>query len=269
MMKREFSNKFKYVFLQHGVMYMVSMDSKGRDFFRRGRMMPNNSLVVVSSEVEADHFIELGGYKKDELLITGLPKFDRNERNKDADRIVIMPTYRKWEESDLINDYRKTGYYKMLKELKSAIPENLKDKLIIMPHPLFRKALESQKTDLDKYIIKDFIYDDILKNTDILITDYSSVAYDAFYRGAKVLFWWKDKDECMLNYKGHLMLNPKNIFGDICYTKEDLSKAVLENYKKDQDEEYLKKYRRIVKFHDGKNTERLLEELVKHKIISK
>ena len=70
---------------------------------------------------------------------------------------------------------------------------------------------------MKKYIKDNVSYDDILRDTAVLITDYSSIAYDAFYRGANVIFWWKEKDFCMEQYNGHLMLNEDNL-------------AVLEQY---------------------------------------
>ena len=46
----------------------------------------------------------------------------------------------------------------------------------------------------------DVKYDDILKHTKLLITDYSSIAYDAFYRGCNVIFYWEELQECLEAY---------------------------------------------------------------------
>lgn len=265
--RRLYSNKFKYVFLQHGVMYMVSLDSSRRGFFRKGSSMPDYTKIVVSSEEEAKHFIELGGYEKEDLYITGMPKFDRNIRDKDADRIVIMPTWRPWEYNIVRNEYEESGYYKMVETIFSGIPDDKKDKVVIMPHPLIKDYFK--KSIFSKYMLEDEIYDNILRKADILITDYSSVAYDAFYRGANIIFYWKDKDECMENYGGHLMLNRDNVFGKVCYTKEDITNAVNLKYGKRQEDAEKEKYRKIVEFYDGKNTERLIECLKKDNIIKK
>ena len=124
-----------------------------------------------------------------------------------------------------------------------------------------------RKTPLNKYIKENESYDDILKKTDVLITDYSSIAYDAFYRGANVIFWWKEKDFCMEQYKGHLMLNDENAYGPVCYKSQELRKAIENVYNKKQSDEFIKKYRKIVEFHDNKNTERLVGYLKKDKII--
>ena len=263
--RRIYKGKFKYVFLQHGVMYMVSLDSAGRSFFRKDGGMPKNCKIVVSSEEEAKHFIELGGFDREDLYVTGLPKYDKNEYYENADRIVIMPTWRPWEFNMLRNDIYNAPYYKMIEEIIDAIPSKLKDKVILMPHPLTLDSLRASK--LSKYILDEFVYDEVLKNTKLLITDYSSVAYDAFYRGGNVIFYWKEKDFCMEQYQGHLMLNEDNVFGEICYNTEELSKVIEPEYTSGQKEEYINKYRKIVEFNDNNNTNRLINLLKKDKII--
>ena len=108
-----------------------------------------------------------------------------------------------------------------------------------------------------------------MKETKVLITDYSSIAYDAYYRGANVIFYWEEKDECLENYgpSTKLMLNKDNVYGDVCYSSDELSKVFEKNYLQGQTETYLKRYRKIVQYNDGKNTERLVDFLKKDEII--
>lgn len=263
--RRIYKGKFKYVFLQHGVMYMVSLDSKGRSFFRKDGGMPKNSKIVVSSKLEAKHFVKLAGFTREDLYITGLPKYDKNTWNNDADKIVIMLTWRPWEYNILRNDVYNSPYYKTLSKIIESIPKEFEDKIILMPHPLTLESFKESK--LSKYILDEFIYDDVLKNTKVLITDYSSIAYDAFYRGSNVIFYWEDKDFCMEQYGGHLMLNEKNAFGPICLNEEQLTSIIYEQYVNNQKAKYKKRYKKIVEFDDNKNTERLINLLKKDEVI--
>lgn len=263
--RRIYNDKFKYVFLQHGVMYMVSLDSKGRSFFRKDGGMPVNSKIVVSSKLEAKHFTDLAGFNLEDLYITGLPKYDKNEWNKEADKIVIMLTWRPWEYNILRNDINDSPYYNTLKKIINAVPDSMKEKVILMPHPLTLESL--QNSELSKYILEDFIYDDVLKDTKILITDYSSIAYDAFYRGSNIIFYWEEKDFCMEQYGGHLMLNEDNVFGEVCYNEGSLEEILEKEYKSEQKQEYIAKYEKIVEFHDSNNTKRLINLLKRDKII--
>lgn len=258
--------KYKFVFLQHGVMYMIALDSVSRTGFRKnGNEMPHDAKIVVSSKLEANHFIELGGFEKKDLYITGLPFYDRTVKKETADKIVIMPTWRNWDYNLLLTDYKKASYYKFCKNLIDNIPKEFKEKLYLLPHPLILNKFRN--TDLKKWIPDIISYDKILEETALLITDYSSISYSAFYRGANVIFCWEELDECMKHYKSHLMLNANNTFGDIIYKNNELKQIVKDNYLKKQKPKYISNYKKIVEFHDNKNTDRLIKCLKKDNFI--
>lgn len=257
-----------YVFLQHGVMYMVSLDSESRNMFKR-KALKGKYRVVVSSKAEAEHFTTLGGHLPEDMYISGLPKFDRNTHNENADKIVIMPTWRPWEINIARGDFTQTPYFKMLMKIYESVPQKLKDKVIILPHPLIVSELSKLPERVSEKIVLNARYDDVLKDTAVLITDYSSIAYDAFYRGARVVFYWEEKDYCMSQYgpSTKLMLNEENVYGDFTYKQEELGELIERNYYNPQTEQHRERYSRLVNFLDGKNTERLIEFLKKDNII--
>lgn len=267
-LKKVASKRLNYVFLQHGVMYMVSLNAESRQMFMR-KNLKGKYRVVVSSEAEAEHFTGLGRHLAEDLYICGLPKFDRSSRNPAADKIVIMPTWRPWEINEIRTEFTETPYFKMLMRLYDGVPPELKDKVILLPHPLIVNELGKLGADVTDKIVTDARYDDILKDTALLITDYSSIAYDAFYRGANVIFYWEEKDACIQQYgpSAVLMLNEENVFGDVVYSPEQLPETVRNNYNHPQTEQQLERYRNIVAFHDGKNTKRLMELLKQDGII--
>lgn len=259
------SKKNKYVFMQHGVMYMVSLDSPERSSFQKENM-PGKAYVVASSELEAKHFTDMAGFKRKDIIVCGLPKFDRSYQNSGADKILIMPTWRPWEFAAMRVDPTSTNYVKMVNRIVEAIPEELQDKVIVAPHPLFDPKLFS-KGGTDAGAIES--YDELLRDVALLITDYSSIAYDAFYRGANVIFYWEELEDCMAHYgePTHLMLDEQNAFGPVCNSPDELTEATQELYGKEQDKEFLRRYRRIVEFHDGKNTERFIKFVRKAHIL--
>ncbi len=261
------NNRYEFIFLQHGVSYMVSYASRPRSAFRKsGGILPDNSTrVVVNSELEASHFIDHADFDKEDMLITGFPKFDRAYRYHDAQKIIIMPTWRPWEYNAIRSNPESTRYYKMLLDIIDSIPSELQQYVQLLPHPLFIREL--RESPLATYIKEVVSYDEVLRTADVLITDYSSISYDAFYRGSKVIFWWKEKNYCMKQYEGFLMLEESSAFGDVVYNKRDLKKAIRERYGKAQPQKYIQRYRKIVNFHDGKNTERLINQLVSDGII--
>ena len=258
-----------YVFLQHGVMYMVSLNSKLRVGFRQKKGYRLHRTVV-SSKAEAQHFIDMAGMSEEDLYITGLASFDSSYRNEGADRIIIMPTWRRWEANQAEKDPSETGYFRMIGRMYDAVPDDLKDRVIILPHPLIAEKFSGEHAFGDHFMMADS-YDRVFRDCALLITDYSSIAYDAFYRGANVVFDWQDLDECMEHYgEGtHLMLNDGNVFGRACRTPEELKKAVEESYGKPQREEDVERYRKIVEFHDGRNSERIIEKLIEDGMIER
>lgn len=268
-LRKIYSTDIHNVFLQHGVMYMVSLDSASRKYFNPKKDGKGKFRVVTSSNEEARHFVELGGYNPEQIIVCGLPKYDRNILYPTADKIVIMPTWRVWEYNQATTDFSSTPYYKMLERIVSGIKEKYLDRLIILPHPLFYKAAMNNEFSLKKYMRFNVKYDELLRQTKVLITDYSSIAYDAFYRGSRVIFYWEELEQCLENYGENtkLMLNENNVFGDICYCKEDVSQVIDDNYDNPQKEVYKERYNHLVEFHDGKNTERLIEQLKQEKII--
>ncbi len=257
-----------YVFLQHGVMYMVSLDSEARKMFKR-QNLKGKYRVVVSSQAEADHFVEFGRHDYEDLYISGLPKFDKNILNPDADKIIIMPTWRPWEINTARDNFLETSYFKMIMKIFDSVPDELKDKVVILPHPLIINELKNLPKAVTDTIVTDAKYDLLLRQARVLITDYSSIAYDAFYRGSRVIFYWEEKDECISMYgpTTKLMLNEDNVYGDCFYNTDGLREAIKDNYDNPQKEEYVEKYRKIVQFYDGKNTERLINFLKKDGII--
>ena len=249
-----------YIFLQHGVMYMVSLGSEQRDFFKKSKGK-GKQRVVVSSQLEANHFTDNTGHDPEDMYICGLLKFDRSMLNEDADRIVVMLTWRPWEYVSGISDIKDTGYYRMLREIVGSVPDDLKNKLVVLPHPLIEDQVREDVEDpVWRYYVPDMKYDDILKTAKVLITDYSSIAYDAFYRGTNILFYWKEKDQCMHEYgeNARLMLTEDLAFGYVSRDPEKLRGDLIRAYGEDQTAEHLEHYRHIVEHHDGRNTERFI-----------
>lgn len=258
-----------YVFLQHGVMYMISLDAESRAFFRLEERPGYKNRIVVSSRLEADHFIYRGGFKPEELYICGLLKFDKSVRDEVHDRIVIMPTWRPWEAVLAAENFRETTYYKFVEKIYNAVPDELKNKVIVLPHPLiknyaikaYQNASDSENSEVIRLMLPEITHEEVLRKTDTLITDYSSIAYDAFYRGANVIFYWEEKDETVAEYgkTSRLMLTEELAFGKVCYNTEELNKSIADSYGMPHRDEEEERFGKIVEFHDGRNTERFIE----------
>lgn len=264
---------FNYVFLQHGVMYMISLDAESRAFFKMYQRPGYLNRIVVSSQLEADHFVKKGGFSADELYICGLLKFDSAVRDEVHDRIVIMPTWRPWEAVLASEDFRETSYYKFIEKIYRAVPEELKDKVIVLPHPLIKKYAMKLYEEADsgddgeaiRLMLPEISHEEVLRETDMLITDYSSISYDAFNRGANIIFDWEEKNDTVAQYgkTATLMLTEDLAFGKVCYDEKSLRAAIQSTYGKPHSEEEEKRFDKIVEYHDGHNTERFIEMIKK------
>lgn len=254
------SDKHKFIFLQHGVTQALSLEGPERAIFRKN-FTYSPYKVVVSSKQEAEHFITVGNYQSEDLWNIGLATFDQKQIDDDADQISIMLTWRPWDQMKV--DFTETSYYQAILSIFNTIDDHRN--LNIIMHP---KAAE-QLTDNDPlfpYINQKSI-NQALSKTSLLITDYSSVVFDAFYRGSNIIFWWNQKDECLSYYNNRLLITSENAFGDIVYNNDTLNSLIVKNYQVPQQENYIEKYRLFVEHHDNKNTERLITNLRAEKII--
>src|SRR5699024_3092929 len=144
---------------------------------------------------------------------------------------------------------------------------NLLDSLQITAHNKFSEFIAES---LPQY--KSIICDDpseALTNSKIFITDYSSIIYDAIFRGAYPIFYWKDKDYLIENYQAIPPVNDQNAPGKIAYSEEEIIKHVKSAIDKDFliEDENLKKYRMINEFYDRQNSNRVINILKENNIL--
>ncbi len=248
------TSKHKFIFLQHGVMYALSLKSSGRNFFKKGDIH-DPYKVIVSSNLEADHLKQYGGFSDGDIWKTGLASFDNKKINDNAYKTTIMLTWRPWDE--MFDTFEETSYYTAVKSIIDNIEE--KSNISIIFHPKVIETI-SPTNELLKYKSVQSISNE-LNETKILITDYSSVSFDAYNRGSDVIFWWVEIDECLQKYNNHLMLNEQNIFGPIIYNNSQINKVINDVKKNSRTCEYEQKFTKIVEFSDNNNTSRIIKKL--------
>lgn len=249
-------------FLQHGIMFAKPVDNPMALGFHKENQTNNLIKSVVSSDLESKEFYKMG-YTDADLMKTGLPKLDKSHLNPEADKIAFMPTWRYWEEGSIVNgELENTTYYKTLIEFITTFEEaGLLDRLLLVPHNKFADYLNENFQEYEGIISTNPT--EALKHSVIFITDFSSIIYDATYRGAFPIFYWKEKDYLIQQYKSIPPVNEENAPGKIAKTNEELisivKEAINNNYKIPEDVQ--EKYLRINEFNDNKNTERVINEL--------
>lgn len=255
-------------FLQHGITYLKPRDDYQNVGFHKKNMTNNIVKSVVSSDVESQIFNNLG-YNDFEIMKTGMPKFDYSKLDENANKITYMPTWRPWEESQVLNgNIKETTYYQSLMNIISSFEKaGMLDQLQIAAH---NKFAEFAKEHFKKY--KNIFVEDptnTLSNSIIYITDISSIILDATYRGAYPIFYWKDFDMIIEKHGGSTPVNEQNAPGSVVYSEEELiklvNKIIKNNYKIPQN--IIENYKKINEFDDNRNTKRVVNELLNDNVL--
>lgn len=258
------------VFLQHGIMFSKPVDNPAASNFRKDFEHTYYYKNIISSDLEATQFYKCG-FEDEDLIKCGLPKFDIAKMDDDADKIMVMLTYRFWEET-FVNDEEKikeTTYYQAYMKIFKAFEENnLLNKLMVSCHPKFTEFLNNLNPKYANCVENDI--GKALAKSKIFITDYSSASYDAHYRGSYIIYYWEEKEYLIEKYGGAIPpINEDNCDGVPVFSIDELinevKKAINNNYI--MDDLYQERYRKINEFHDGKNGDRLVKELIKLDII--
>ncbi len=200
----ELSNIFKprNVFLQHG----ITKDKN--DWLMADKCRFCYFVTGMRSE---DRFVrEAFGYPDGIVHYTGFPRFDNLHKGVPAgNRILIMPTWRKWlrsrsEKNDVLGGDIRTsafldGWRALLGSARLSEMIGKYDlEVIFYPHRHMQKHLEKFQPDNARIRMasdEEFEIQDLLISSRLLITDYSSVYFDMFYMKKPVIFYQFDEEE--------------------------------------------------------------------------
>lgn len=268
---------FDFIFLQHGIIYNDL--SKWLNKFNK-----NIKKFITSSIIEYNSIIHGGYYyTKKEVILTGLPRFDKLKNVNVRKSILILPTQRRklvewnpelkgklsynpyFKESycfkfynNLINDER------ILKEL-----DKYGYRIKFALHPLHQKQAKDFSGNKYVEIVKGAInYSKEFAENKLLVTDYSSVAFDFAYLKKKIIYTQFDRKEFYENQiydKGYFDVSEDGL-GPVCYDYETTVDTIIAAIQSDCKLE--DKYKdRITKFFykfDNNNSKRVYEEILKN-----
>ena len=213
------------IFLQHG----VTKDNVSSWLHKFDK---NLKLIVCVSDEEKKSFLD-PGYNYDEKIIEtlGFPRFDNLIKTDETSKqILIAPSWR----TDLYNmteNYIKNSEY--FKHINSLINnEDLirlaKEKgysIIFKPHHFVYEFIDLfDKNDYVK-IDYDSTYQELFKTSDLLITDFSSIAFDFSYMKKPVIYYQYAKD---YNFKEGYFKYKTMGFGEVIEDEGELIKLTNE-----------------------------------------
>ncbi len=267
--------KFKFVFLQHGII-KDDLSSWLKKYSK------NIAIFVTSTEKEYNSIIN-GNYMytANEVKLTGLPRYDilnNNPKNK----ILFMPTWRKalegkgkegnteYEYNEMFKDSNYCKFYNKIinnERIIKAIKDNGYTAEFFV-HPSFEKQYKDFKgNELVKIHSGEINYNKEFSEGNLLITDYSSVAFDFAYLKKPVVYLQTDKEEFFATHlyeKGYFDYDRDGL-GPVCYNYEDSVNEIVKIIKSKcrEDKIYEKRIKDFFKYTDKNNCKRVHQELLK------
>lgn len=199
----------KFVFLQHG----VTMN----DLSRWLNPKKIDALICATYD-EYDWFVGKNSpytIKKDRVFLTGFPRYDglqkRSSANSNKNRLMIMPTWRQYLRDELdgaknhqerVEIFRTSNFGRSWLALLNSpalreFAEERNLEISFVPHPAIEAFISDMNIPEHVHLLDPAIhgFQNILAASAYLITDYSSIAFDAANIGVEIVYYQFDRLE--------------------------------------------------------------------------
>lgn len=277
--KRYGRRAYNFTFLQHGVI---------KSDISRWVNSKAIATMVASTQDEYDYITGGSPYRlgAKEVRLTGLPRFDALREQDlrvdgaERDLVLVMPTWRDYlvgamtgssRERESTEGFEETAYAKALaallgsEELEAAARRH-GARVVLMPHPNMRMYL--QRFALPSYV-EVRSYDDVdvremIARARVLVTDYSSIAFNMAYVQRPVVYYQFDREEFLAGHTerpGYFGYDTHG-FGPVAETADDAAAAVEAALSGDVDPVYLARMRSTFPVRDGQNSRRVFEAML-------
>ncbi len=213
----------------------------------------------------------------DQCVITGLPRFDAlyDDRKK---QLLVLPSWRKSikgayddkTSSVYYDGFVNTDYYKFYNGLIND--ERLLAKMrekgytgLFCLHPIFRKqAVDFQKNDVFA-INEGFIdYNKVFAESSVMVTDYSTIAFDFAYLKKPIVYTQFDKEEFYetQTYDKGFFEYERDGFGPVCYDLDSAVDALIKIIDKDCENDYIDRVTNFFVNIDKNNSKRVIDAVL-------
>lgn len=245
-------------------------------------------LICCVSERERKFMQEMHQYPDDNIKTVGFCRFDALLNNHDVKKqILIMPTHRMWlhaaktaklaTESEKAK-FKETQFFAVYTSLlkNNELLENAMEagyNIVFYPHYAFQSFIQCFEgcanetvviADRDHYDVQQ-----LLMESALLITDYSSVFFDFAYMGKPVIFYQFDELEYRAGHfkKGYFDYNIDG-FGPVYKDEKDVIDDAVRLIHNGcvNEETYKERAHRFFAVHDANNCERVFNEVYRKAI---
>jgi CDP-glycerol glycerophosphotransferase (TagB/SpsB family) len=255
------------VFLQHG----ITKDDAKWLYYKNTKF----KYFICGAKREFDFIKERFGYPEGNVIYTGFPRFDNLYNNKiDKKQLLIMPTWRNWLGRETNNfakkeDITKTEFFKNWNELLTnkefvEFIEKEDIKVLFYPHSRMQSFLNKFEISSKNIKLVDTSTDiqKVLKESALLITDYSSVYMDFAYMIKPVIYFQFDyKEYREKQYQDGYYDYKKDGFGPVETKTTKMIETIINVYKNGLEKKYYDRMNAFFEIKDKKNSERIYKIL--------
>jgi len=263
-------NQKKYIFLQHGVIGFKILDNTFKAWG-----VNHADLFVVSNSAEKEIVHKYLKYPNKQIIETGLPRWDYLEPTESKNKqILYMPTWRNWLDTATDEEFIQSEFVQKIYELLGSkelvkILEMKKCKMIFYLHPrLYEKQslFQLKQSEFIKFVQfgeKDL--KTLVSTSSLVITDYSSVAWDSYYQNIPVVFYQFDINK-YLEHQGFYVDFKEYAFGPVVKNKEELFEEIKKISSKQFriDQKYIAMKDSYFTHIDKHNNDRIYNEIQKY-----
>lgn len=265
---KEFKHKVKAlkVFLQHGVMgtkNMVANYGKNASGFE-------TDLFLVSSQNEKEMIVNDFEYDVDEVKITGLSRFDSlfKQDVKPKRQLLIIPTWREWlirEDLFIESDYFQHYQNLVNSQQLHALAKEYNFEIVFCLHPNMQHYSHFFQDSPVRIVNQGEVdVQTLLKESMMMITDYSSVAFDFSFLEKPVIYYQFDRKRFIGKRPSHLDLE-SDLPGNIVYDEVEIA-GLVEKYAKNNfgmEPEYKKRADQFIMHKDQNASKRIYDVIEK------
>lgn len=266
----------KLVFLQHG----VTKDNQSQWLNKYNR---NLFGFVVNTKQEYDSIFNYDYYyPAKNVWLTGMPRFDRLV-HAERKYVTIMPTWRKSLSSGtddrgvwkLGEEFVHSEYFCFYNDLLNSekllkASEKYGYTICFMPHPNTVDGLHLFRRDPRvKFLDSSSSYREIFAQTDLMVTDYSSVAFDFAYLRKPIVYAQFDRESFFSgshSYTEGYFDYERDGFGEVEDTLEGTVERIIEYMASDCQikEKYLKRMEDTFAFNDRNCCRRVYKKIMEN-----
>lgn len=253
----------KIYFLQHG----ITKDDLPQLYGSNAPMR----LFVCGAKPEYEYINQHFGHPEGVVQYTGLARYDRLQDTSNQRQILAMPTWRLYvtnEQSFLSSDYFKQWQSLLQNPLLIDTLERTGTKLVFYVHYEMQPYAHFFSSPSEQIVIAKFEHYDVqtlLKESAVLVTDYSSVFFDFAYMGKPVVYYQFDEEEY---HKGHYQQGYFDYrtmgFGEVCVHEEETVTALetIMAHQMQQDKKYADRVEAFFPLRDTNNCQRIYQCIV-------